>query len=298
MTKGIITDIQRFCVHDGPGVRTLVFLKGCHLNCFWCHNPETKKLFPQIKYLKRYCTSCGACAVLCPECHSIENGSHIFDNRKCRYCLQCKDVCLYNALSDYGKEMSAADVVTEALKDRVFYGSEGGVTLSGGEPLCQYEFTLEILTECKAEGLNTCVETSGMYSDGINGKLGMVTDYICFDIKDTDAERLKKNTGAERETILKNLYELDKSGIPLELRCIILKDVNDTEAHIKGVLETADRLKNLREITLLPYNSYGNAKLGFIGEEWNVKKYDFTPEDKKIKSFREIIKKYKIERGF
>ena len=198
-----VTEIQRFCMHDGPGVRTTVFLKGCPLNCEWCHNPETKKGSAEILFYKNKCIGCKSCVSVCTQnAHEIGN-THEIDRQKCIVCGECAKICPTNAIELSGKDMSVNEILSIIEKDKAFYGKVGGVTLSGGEPLLQKDNALELLSACKNVGLSTVVETCGHVDSEVIKKAVPLVDVFLWDIKDTDSVRHKKHTGVGNELILK-----------------------------------------------------------------------------------------------
>lgn len=267
MTSGLVYEIQPFCTHDGPGIRTTVFLKGCPLSCAWCHNPEGRSPHQQLFYNSSLCISCGRCVKHCPSAsHLIEEGMHCLSRENCEMCLQCAEVCPTGAMEVCGRRMSVDDVIERVLKDRVFFeASGGGLTLSGGEPSYQFDFSKALLSSAKAAGVHTCIETCGYASEDVFRELLPHVDLFLWDIKDTDHERHLTNTGVEPSPIHANLRALDSLGAKTILRCIIIKNSNLTNTHIDGIASIYRGLKNCQGVELLPYNDLAGGKASRLG---------------------------------
>ena len=279
--KAIVFDIQRASLHDGPGIRTTIFLKGCPLNCLWCHNPESVKSKRQLFFQFEKCTQCGGCAEVCPEnVHRVTNDNHFIDFDKCTFCGKCVAVCNFSALRIIGREMTTDEVMPEILADIDFYRkSGGGMTLSGGEPLLQFAFSLEILKKCKELGIHTCVETSGEISVKKFGSILPYVDFLLFDYKVTGLKEHKKYTGVSNERILKNLDTAYHFGVPIVLRCPVIPGVNDTDLHFSGIAELDKKYPDLNGIELLPYHTMGNSKRTSIGDEETLTDLKTVPPD-------------------
>ncbi len=248
MTTGLIFDIQRFSVHDGPGIRTTVFLKGCSLRCFWCHNPEGLRMTPEVQFLPNRCIACGACVVACEHGgqHLDEHGRR-FTRERCVACGKCVEACVAEALNLAGKWMTAAEVVAEVLRDRVFYeASAGGVTLSGGEPALQPDFAHEILARCKAEGLHTAIETCGNVPWENLERLLPFTDLVMMDLKQMDAEKHRAATGVDNRRVLANARQLAGTRVPLIFRTPVVPGVNDAAADMAAIAAFVAGLVGLR----------------------------------------------------
>lgn len=264
--KGTIFNIQKFCVNDGPGIRTTVFLKGCPLKCIWCHNPESQSVNSEIMFYKDKCVNCGRCAAVCGNgCHSFDNGVHKFERKNCVKCFACtKTGC--EALVKVGREITTDEVIDEVLKDKIFYdNSGGGITLSGGEPLCQFDFSLQILKKAKENGIHTAIETCGFTSADRIKEISKYVDLFLFDYKETNGELHKKFTGISNDIILENLSLLNDMGKSIILRCPIIPGCNDRKEHFEDVCDTANKFEHILHIELEPYHSLGESKYISLG---------------------------------
>ncbi len=266
---GCVFQIQRFSLYDGPGVRTVVFLKGCRLRCVWCHNPEGLCPTPQILYDPRRCIGCGACAAVCPQgCHGFTEGVHSFRRDLCVGCGRCAEACCSRALSVAGRWMSPEEVMGEVLRDLPFFReSGGGLTLSGGEPFQQPDFALALLRAAREAGISACVETSGHVSPEILRQAAALTDLFLYDCKATGEEAHLALCGVTPSRILDNLSLLDTLGASVTLRCPLVGDVNMTEEHERAVAALAAAHGCVREIHLEPYHGLGAAKARQLGQD-------------------------------
>lgn len=268
---GIIFNIQRFSIHDGPGIRSTVFLKGCPLNCLWCHNPESKQVQQQLSFQHKNCAGCKVCEKVCTQkVHTFSHNMHHIDFTKCIACGKCIDYCNKKALELIGYAISVDEIIEEVLKDRVYYEtSGGGITLSGGEPLLQYEFSLAILKEAKTNHLHTCIETSGFCSQNVLKSIIPYTDMFLFDFKLSDEILHKKYTGVSLQPIIKNLQFLNKNGASVVLRCPIIPEINDFEEHFRMIAELSQMLC-ISQVELMPYHTLGIEKSRKIGVQYQV----------------------------
>ena len=264
---GRLFDIQRFCIHDGPGIRTTVFLKGCPLRCVWCHNPEGISPEPALSFQPEKCIGCGYCSKTCRNgAHRMADEKHILDRDVCVACGACTAECYANALEIVGREVSVGEVVEEVLRDRPFYEtSNGGMTLSGGEPLMQIDFTEALLRAARKERLHCCVDTCGFGEFSRLERILPHVDLFLYDIKDTDNGRHVEFTGVPNPSILENLRALHDRGAAVRLRLPIIPGCNDRADHFEAAAELANSLPNLEGVEIMPYHRLGVGKLGRLG---------------------------------
>ena len=267
---GLITDIQRFSVHDGPGIRTTVFLKGCQLHCTWCHNPETIRPRPELEWHPERCIGCGACRAACPQgivpLAAAAGGQPILSRDLCTACGACARACCADARVLVGREMSVEAVLAEVLEDRAFYvESCGGVTLSGGEPLLQIEFTVELLLQCRAAGLHTALETNLCWPTARLERVLPLVDLVMADVKHPDALQHREATGADNAQVWANLKRIDAVSLPLIVRTPIIPGFNDAPATIEAIARRLGGLGVLQYYELLPYHPLGENKRQALG---------------------------------
>lgn len=286
---GTIFNIQKFSINDGPGIRTTVFMKGCPLNCLWCHNPESKSRKTEIFFDARKCVGCRSCEVCPYGCHVFTDTEHIFNREKCIACGKCAAECYTDALELVGTEKSVEEIIAEVMKDEAFYeNSGGGMTLSGGEPMFQFDFTYELLKRAKENGLHTCIETCGFAKWEQYEKIADLVDIFLFDYKETDPGKHKEFTGVTNELILENLKKLDEKGCKTVLRCPIIPGLNDTDEHFTGIAKTANSLRNVLEINVEPYHPLGKGKSEMLGKEYFSDDLSFA-DDNAVKEWIEKI---------
>lgn len=265
--KGLVFDIQRASIQDGPGIRTTVFLKGCSLDCIWCHNPEGKSSSPQLSIKQDKCQLCGKCVEVCKnDSHQIVERKHLIDHNKCDTCGDCLTACPQGGIEILGSEMTVDEVMNEVGADIEFYkNSGGGVTISGGEALLQYRFSQQLLKQCKEKQIHTCLETSGFTSIKVFEESVRDVDLLLFDYKLTDTDLHKKYTGVDNKIILTNLDYAYHSKIPITLRCLIIPGINDTKEHFSGICEMDKKYPLLHGIEIMTYHNMGNQKAENIG---------------------------------
>ena len=262
-----VFDIQKSCTHDGPGIRTTVFVKGCPLRCVWCHNPESWRAAPELLYSADRCRNCGKCADVCPVgAHVFDGGVHVFKRERCMACGQCVKRCPSNALELCGRTETVSGVLAEVLKDRPFYESSGGgMTLSGGEPLSQPRFALELTRLAKERGINVCIETSGFCDTSDLLAIAKNTDLFLFDYK-VPARLYPKYTGVGADKIRFNLDQLDKAGRRIILRCPMIPGVNLDSEFYGEIADLANAHRNVAGIDLEPYHPLGLSKNSALGK--------------------------------
>ena len=281
--KALIANVQKYNMHDGPGVRTLVFFKGCPLRCKWCSNPENLERKYQVLYKRNACIDCGACVPVCPVgIHTISNITNTHEiNRdiECIGCRKCEKACPESALSISGQMMTISEILEIIEEDRTFYDlSGGGVTIGGGDPLMSPDPVANLLMACKKEGINTAVETSGYSRIESLLQVAEFTDLFLYDIKHIDSKKHYELTGVHNEQILKNLKELLHRRYNVKIRMPLLKGLNDSQEDIKGVIDFLMPFrdcKNFKGIDILPYHKFGVSKYKQLGWDYPL---DGVPE--------------------
>ncbi|MCT4618026.1 MAG: glycyl-radical enzyme activating protein [Marinisporobacter sp.] len=290
MKTGTIINIQKYSVHDGPGIRTTVFFKGCPLNCWWCHNPESQNFKHEIMFFKERCKGCGTCVKRCPEgCMQLEDKILVIDQEKCTLCGNCTDFCPNGALEYVGKDVTIMELMNEIKKDEIFYEeSGGGVTFSGGEPMCQAEFLKELLKECNTREIHTTIDTSG-YTDWENfEKIADLVDLFLYDLKIMNDELHKKYIGVSNKSILENLKKLSSRGANIYVRMPIIKGINDDDEHIDESIKFLSNL-NITQVNLLPFHKMGMDKYKRLEMEYKLSGME-KPSDEKMMAIQEKFK--------
>lgn len=284
---GLIFDVKHFAVHDGPGVRTTIFLKGCPLGCLWCHSPESQEAKPQIAFNPDRCIGCGSCVESCQEGALLSPGK--FDVGKCTLCGSCVDECYSNALEMIGKYVDVGCILNVVDRDRaVIDRSGGGVTISGGEPLSQPDFTLRLLTTLKEEGYHTALDTCGHAPIAVLDSMLPYVDLLLYDVKHMDPESHRELTGVSNETILSNLRYVARRMMPLHIRMPLIPGVNDSEENLEDTCTFIKGLERVDTIELLPYHRLGVSKYSAINKEFALRQL-LPQEPEELLKIRDFI---------
>ena len=292
MMTGTIFDIKRFAVHDGPGVRTTVFFKGCPLHCLWCHNPEGIASSLDLLVRSSRCSRCYSCIPACPRkaiSKGPKHGPVVVDRAKCDLCGKCAEACMYEALVMAGRIVSIAEVVAEVERDRIFYEqSGGGVTLSGGEPLAQPDFCRELLTELQARGFHTALDTSGLASWDTLASCAENADLVLYDLKMIDDRKHRETTGVSNAPILANLKKLAGREKAIAVRIPLMAGVNDGPVDIRATIEFLKPLPAVKTVGLLRYHKGGQEKYRNLGQESCFQIFD-SPSDERVGEIRQAF---------
>jgi pyruvate formate lyase activating enzyme len=288
--KNIVIEIQRWSVSDGPGTRTVVFLKGCPLHCPWCANPESQDRHPQIGIFPTRCVECHACARECPEDVAIPAKKGAFSGDRCTQCGKCIQVCHSGARAWLGEEMSATQLIQIIKKDMVFYRkSSGGVTFSGGEPLTQPEFLKAVIEGCQKLGIHTAIETCGFFNWESAKDTVRLTDFVLFDIKHMDGKTHKAITGVANKRILENAKKIARLNIPMAIRIPVIPSINDSKANIRATAKfVRDNLPAALGIEMLPYHRLGLSKYAALGLDYKLHHIQ-PPDDAYMQMLRDLV---------
>ncbi len=301
--KGFITHIQRYSIHDGPGIRTVVFFKGCPLACLWCCNPETQSFKPELEFIQRLCQQCGQCVEICPE-----NAVNLdlfcpepmkIDRQKCTLCGQCVSVCPSGALKIIGEEIEGEAILTVIKKDGAFYRrSGGGVTLSGGEPLSQPEFAYHLLKSCHDLNIHTAIETCGLAAQKVFEQILPFTDLFLFDIKHLNPQTHQRLTGVSNELILSNLRWLHQNSAHVILRLPLVPGMNMDDENLHSLAELVKEL-GIEEVNLMPFHQMGKDKYSHLGKNYQLAQHvDMRLDEKEMKnliSVQDYLKSEKVK---
>ncbi|KUO73918.1 MAG: radical SAM protein [Clostridia bacterium BRH_c25] len=288
MSTGRIFNIQRYSIHDGPGIRTTVFLKGCPLSCIWCHNPESQSFDPELMLYDKRCIGCGKCAEVC------KHGA-LLDRSKCTSCGSCAEVCYSKARELAGKLMTVTEVIAQIEKDSIFYDeSGGGVTFSGGEPLSQPEFLLELLKQCKKREYHTAVDTSGYGAAEMVKAVSSMTDLFLYDLKLMDDDKHISYTGVSNKQILENLKTISRLGNRIHIRIPLIPDINDDESNIKAAAEVIQSIPVIEQVNILPYHNIAVDKYTRLGKPSSLMDIP-VPSNEYMESIAEKFLSYGIK---
>lgn len=292
----LVSEITNFSTRDGPGIRTSVFLKGCPLRCKWCSNPETFEKKVLLFYIPKRCQGCGKCEALCPQQAISSRYKHPFrvDRKKCDKCMKCVDTCMYHAFQVSGQEFTVDQLMKVIERDKCFYGKDGGVTISGGEPLSNGEFVLEIFKRCKAQGIGTVLDTTGLGDTELLKKILEYTDLVLLDIKHMDSEMHKKWTGVPNELIQKNA-KIIMNSVETRISLPLVADVNNGAENIHATAKLAVE-NGVKHIDINPLHFLGAGKYNYLGKCSPYKQFRKL-EKSEISEVVEIFHSYGLQTG-
>jgi pyruvate formate lyase activating enzyme len=295
--RGVVFNIQRFSIHDGPGIRTTVFLKGCPMHCGWCSNPESIKLHPEIITRDTKCIRCSKCVDVCPQqAISIVENTRTIQWGKCDYCLKCAEVCPSGAIEAVGKYMTAAEVLDTVGRDASYYRrTGGGMTLSGGEPLVQWQFALQLLREAKKRGLHTALDTTGYADWRVLDELLNYTDLVLYDVKHLDSRKHQEATGVPNERILENLRRMvGKPRVKVWIRRPVIPHFSDSEEELDKLCKLSITLGHaVEKISLLPYHKFAELKYAATGREYPYQGIPL-PSEERMEQFKKLVESHNL----
>lgn len=296
MKKGLIFDIKRYAIHDGSGIRTTVFFKGCPLNCFWCHNPEGISSGKELMYKETKCISCMDCVNVCKVKALYKKSKTIYvDRKKCTICGDCTEICPSGAMELIGREIDTKELFQEICKDMIFYDeSDGGITFSGGEPMLQIDFLDSILSMCRNAGINTVLDTSGYAEKKDFKKIMEKVNTFLYDIKCIENSKHKKMTGVSNTIILENLKMLSENNANIIIRYPLIPGFNDSEKDIDELKSLLNYYENINQINILPFHKIGTAKYNGLNKPFEIIEKIDEPPNRLIKRVKNIL----VNEGF
>lgn len=294
--SGTIFNIQHYCIHDGPGIRTNVFVKGCPLRCLWCANPESQSAVPQLMYRSDKCVGCGACVEVCPkQAIVLADGKVKTDRQVCDGCGSCISACKADAREIMGRTVTAGEVFDEVMQDQLFYGTDGGITITGGEALAHPQFTRALLQLCRQAGISTAIETCGFASWGVMKPVLELCDVVLYDEKQMDSDLHKKYTGQGNELILENLKRInDELDCDIWVRVPTIPGYNDSEENIAAVgAFVKENLPHCSQVHLLPFHRMGEGKAEQLEKEENGFQSE-VPTQEHMEALRDMTRGYGV----
>jgi pyruvate formate lyase activating enzyme len=293
--SGVIFNIQRYSIDDGPGIRTTVFLKGCPLKCLWCSNPESQLGEAELSHSESVCKRCGRCMETCELKAIVVDGTGVhIDRSLCSQCGRCVEACNYQAMKMLGQRMTVDEVFREVSKDKQYYDiSGGGMTVSGGEPLFQSEFVAALLEKCRQNGIHTCIETCGFGSSVQLQEVLSECDLVLFDLKVTDEAAHQRLTGVSNKPIINNLDRVIETGKPLVVRVPVVPGYNTDAAYLADLAALLQQ-RRLNTVELMPYHKYGTGKYQMIGREYPLPDIA-VPSDEELEAIKDALEASGIE---